>query len=102
MTSMKIVHLYLCLSTFEILPPPSPWTSYFKQTPLSKSYSACERTKSEQEQNQVMSNVNLLRVLLFDLTHKKCNGIIKGWLHCLVLESKGRFLVNNILMFGST
>ena len=27
--------------------------------------------------------------------------IIKGWLHCLPPEPKGRFLVNNILMFGS-
>ena len=30
-----------------------------------------------------------------------CNGFIKGWLHCLTLVSKRRFLVNNILMFGS-
>ena len=29
------------------------------------------------------------------------DGIIIGWLHCLMSESKGRFLVNNILMFGS-
>ena len=28
---------------------------------------------------------------------KQCNGIIKGWLHCLTSESKGRFLANNIL-----
>ena len=26
---------------------------------------------------------------------------IKVWLHCLTSESKGRFLVNDILMFGS-
>ena len=26
---------------------------------------------------------------------------LKGWLHCLTSEPKGRFLVNNILMFGS-
>ena len=39
--------------------------------------------------------------LFFDLAHKQCNGVIKGWLHCLTSESKGRFLVNNILMFGS-
>ena len=32
-----------------------------------------------------------------DLTHKQCNGIIKGWLQCLTSESKGRVLVNNIL-----
>ena len=39
--------------------------------------------------------------LLFDLAHRKCNGIRKGWLHCLTSEWKGRFLVNSILMFGS-
>ena len=27
--------------------------------------------------------------------------IIKGWLHCLTSESKGRFHVNNILIFSS-
>ena len=32
-------------------------------------------------------------------SHKQCNGIIKGWLHCLTSESKERFLVNNTL-FG--
>ena len=36
-----------------------------------------------------------------NLAHKKCNGIIKGWRHYLMSESGGRFLVNNILMFGS-
>ena len=35
------------------------------------------------------------------LSHKQFNGIIKGWLHCLTSEPKGRFVVNNILMFGS-
>ena len=54
------------------------------------------------KQNQVTSRSNWPHVILFDLAHKQCNGIIKGWLHCLTLESKGRFLVNNILMFGST
>ena len=62
---------------------------------------ACERTKSKQKQNQVTSHSSLSRVLLFDLAHKQCNGIIKGWLHCLTSESNGRFLVNNILIFGS-
>ena len=43
--------------------------------------------------------VRLPRVLLFDLAHKQCNGIIKGWLYSLSLlsESKGRFLLINIL-----
>ena len=36
-----------------------------------------------------------------DLAHKKCNGIIKGCRHCLTSESKGRFLVNDILIFSS-
>ena len=31
---------------------------------------------------------------MIDLSHKQCNGIIKGWLYCLTLESKGRFFVN--------
>ena len=51
----------------------------------------CQRTKSKEKQN----------VLLFVLIHKQCNGIIKGYLHCLTPESIGIFLVNNILMFDS-
>ena len=47
-----------------------------------------------------MSNSHWPRLLLFDLAHTQCNGIIKGWLHCLTPETIGRFLVNNIL-FGS-
>ena len=39
------------------------------------------------------------RAILFDLAYRQCNDIIKGWLHCLTSESKGRFFVNNILMF---
>ena len=60
---------------------------------------ACERAKSKQKQNQVTSQSNRPRVLLFDLAHKQYSGTIKGWLHCLMSESKERFLVNNIL-FG--
>ena len=56
--------------------------------------------KSKQKQNQVRSHSNWPCVLLFDLAHKQCNGIIKGWLHCHTSEWKGRFLVNNML-FGS-
>ena len=49
----------------------------------------CERTKPKQKQNQVKSHSNSPRVLLIDLAHKQCIGIIKGWLHmfgssCLV------------------
>ena len=39
-----------------------------------------------------------ISVLLFDVAHKQCFGIIKGWLHYLTPESKGRFLMNNILL----
>ena len=56
--------------------------------------------KSKQKQNQVRSHSDWPCVLLFDLAHKQCNGIIKGWVHCHTSEWKGRFLVNNIL-FGS-
>ena len=71
------------------------------QPPLQifKWYRACERTRSKQ--NQVTSHSNSSSVLLFDLAHKQYNGVIKGWLHCLMSESKGRFLVNTTLMFGS-
>ena len=62
---------------------------------------ACERTKSKQKRKQVKPHSNWPRVLMFNLTHKQCNGIIKGWLHCLTSETKGRFLVNNTLMFCS-
>ena len=58
-------------------------------------------TKSKQKQNQVRSHSNWPSVLLLDLAHKQCSGIIKGWLHCLTSESKGRFLVSNILIIGS-
>ena len=61
---------------------------------------ACEGTKSKQKQNQVTSHINRPRVLMFDLAHRKCNGLMKGWFHCLTSESKGRFSVNSILMFG--
>ena len=64
-------------------------------------HNASERTKSKRKQNQVAPHSNLPCVLLFDLAYKQCNYIIKGWLHCLTSELKGRILVNNILMFGS-
>ena len=46
----------------------------------------------------ITSHSNWPRVLLFDLAHKQCNGIIKGWLHYLKSESNTRFFVNNISM----
>ena len=50
--------------------------------------------------HEVTSHSNWIRRLLFDLAHKQCIGIIKGWLHCLESETKakGRFLANNILL----
>ena len=58
----------------------------------------CDQKKPKPKQNQIMSHS---RDSLFDLANKQCNGIIKGWLHFLTSESNGRFLVNNILIFGS-
>ena len=66
-----------------------------KQTMEQQPHRTWERRKSKQKQNQVKSHWNLPCGLLFDLAHTQCNGIIKGWFHCLTSESKGRFLVNN-------
>ena len=33
------------------------------------------------------SHSNWLCILLFDLAHKQCSGITKGWLYCLTPES---------------
>ena len=60
---------------------------------------ASEQMEAKQKQSQVTSHSNQPRLLLLDLAHKQCNGIIKGWLHCQTPESVGRFLVNNILYF---
>ena len=90
--------------------PPWPWTSNFKRNPPptpcplqqtmeQQPHRACKRTKSKQKQNQVSSHSNCPHVLLFDLAHKQCSGVIKGWFHCLTSESIGRLLVNNILIF---
>ena len=65
-------------------------------------YHGCERTKPKQKQGQVTSHSNLPPVLLFDLAHNQCNGIIKGWFHCLMSESKGRFLVNECVLLTIT
>ena len=51
--------------------------------------------------NDNLHLINVWNSNWIDLDHKQCNSIIKGWLHCLISESKGRFLVNNMLMFGS-
>ena len=65
------------------------------------------RTEHLNEQNQ---NKNKTKSCHIQLDHAFCcsvqplnNGIVsfKEWLHWLMSQSKGRFLVNNILMFGS-
>ena len=72
-----------------------------KQTMEKQPHHACERTKLKHKRNQVTLHSNWPRVLLFDLAHKQCSGIVKGWVLCLTSVSKWRFLVNNILVFGS-
>ena len=57
-----------------------------------------ERNQTKTKENKVASHSNWSRILLFDLVYKKCSGIIKGWLHCLTSESKGRFLTNKIYL----
>ena len=95
---------YLQLFTFSVLILQSAcfisttWKG--KQTMKQQPHRTCERTKSNQKQNQVRSHSNWSRVLLFDLAHNQCSGIIKVWLRCLMSESKGRFLVNDILIFS--
>ena len=82
---LEMIHIWrpLKLSNFQDPPPPLSIYVQNSSTPL---------TLDAQFQTVL---------LFFDLAHKQCNGIIKGWLHCLMSESKGSFLVNNILMFGS-
>ena len=92
------------LSNFQDSPPPCPSTS--KTFPPSKTnYGTTTAprmwTNDIKTKNQVTSHSKWPRVLLFDLAHKQCNRIIKGWLHCLTPESVGKFLVSNILMFDS-
>ena len=96
---------YLKLFTFLVLLLQSTclFAQFENQNKLWNNNSAVHVNQQNQnkKQNQVMSYSNWPRVLLFDLAHKQCNGIIKGWLHYLTSEPKGRFLVNNTLMFGS-
>ena len=51
-----------------------------------QSHCASERTKSKQKQNQVKPHSNWPHILLYNLVHKQCNGIIKGWLHCVTAK----------------
>ena len=51
--------------------------------------------------NERFKNKNKIKsrdIQIDDLAHKNYNGIIKGWRHWLTSESKGRFLVNNLLI----
>ena len=59
------------------------------------------KNKKQKQQNQVTPHSSWLLALLFDLSHKQCNGIIKGWLYCHKPESIERFLADNIFMFYS-
>ena len=102
--SIPLVHL--CTTIFHPLDLGRPILNrsplpLLQQTMEQQQHHASEWTKSKQKQNQVTSCSNWPRVLLLDLAHKQRNGIIKGWLHCLTPESKGRFLFNNISMFDS-
>ena len=60
----------------------------------------CQWTTANKNNNKIMptSYSNWPRVLLFNLAHEQCNGIIKRWLHCLATESKLKFLAINILL----
>ena len=59
-------------------------------------------TQRNQKKNKTKSgNIQIDHAFYFDLAHKECNSIIKGWLRCLRSESIGRFFANNILMFDS-
>ena len=68
-------------------------------------YSFCNQpvlfAQLENKQFKNKSKTKSRDIQIDNLAHKKCNGIIKGWRYCLMSESKGRVLVNNIL-FGST
>ena len=99
------MYFYLHLFTFLVLISQSTCfiSTTWKRTQTMEQQPpcACEQTKSKQKQNQVTLHSNWTRALLFDLSPKQCNGILKGWFHCRTPEWKRQFLVNNILMFGS-
>ena len=77
-----------CPSTSEIHLHPRSWTSNFKQ------FSHLQMITNP-------LNENMIQGWLFGYYMSSTKLIImKGWLHCLISESNGRFLVSNIL-FGS-
>ena len=57
-----------------------------------------EQKQQQQQQQQNNNKVNSHSNWLFVFSPQQCNSIIKGWLHCLRSESKGRFFANNILL----
>ena len=82
-----------CPSTSKFFFIPWPWTSNFEPAshplPSSTNYGttqkllrAFERAKLKQKKTK-SSHIQIPRVLLFDLAHKKYSGIIKRWLYCL-------------------
>ena len=77
--AIRLFYLPNLKTNYETTTPPCMWTNEIKT-----------------KQNRVTSHSKWLCVLLFDLAHHQCKGIIKGWFHCLTSESKGRFLVKNI------
>ena len=59
-----------------------------------------ERNLKKHKKSTHKSHSSSPRVLLFNLAHKQCNDVIKGWLHCLTSESKRGVLANNIFISG--
>ena len=95
----KTLHppVHLRQKSFHPLYPGCPNNSLLhllQQTKKKQPHYAFERTKSKQKQNQVTLHSNWPRVLLFDLAHKQCNGIINtdlGGLFIISFWGKGSF-----------
>ena len=62
---------------------------------------ACKRTKSKQKQNSVTSHSNWPRVLLFNLGHRRCNGIMKGWLYWVKRKVSCQYYINVWLSYSA-
>ena len=84
-----------CLSMFKILPLPWSNTSNFKRIPSPTS------PTSPENYNQSIKRKHKPRTTIASYQQVNKSIIIKGWLYCLTSESKGRFLVSNVLMLGS-
>ena len=61
-----------------------------ERQPLNASMHASEWN---QNKNKIKSH-RIRHVILLDLAHKQCDGIMKGWFHCLTSDWKRRYLVN--------